>query len=207
MTRFLWLNLLLCVLFSCIATSCTAPIETKKTAGCETSHIFTWPIRQLHDSIPALFQAEDLRQDDAASLVPLFTYQFPESGAKTRRHQVYFMAEAADSALFGKEYFTRATSKNIYLHSFGEAWNSPTYYAAGKPLHYLTDFAIKLDSLGPHQTSVTIQTLHPHVAHGYGGIGGMCGITLLKKEVPVPASKPEECALLAYLIAQLPIIP
>lgn len=207
MTRLFWCSSLLFSIFLCLLYSCTASIETKKTPSCITSHIFAWPIRQLHDSIPTLFRAEDSRQDDSRAMNQLFVRHFTASGADTVRLQIDFMAETADSTLFGKVYFTHGNRQNVYLHCFGDYWNSPTYYATGEALPYAADFAIKLDSLGPRQTSVTIQTLYPHVAHGYGGIGGMCGIVLLKKEVSVPASKTEECALLTYLVTQLPTRP
>ena len=207
MARLFWRTQLGTGIFSCLLYSCTADIRTRKTSDCVASHVFAWHIRQLHDSIPVLFRAEDSRQDSDPTLVPLFTYYSSESDSTASRLQIYFMAETADSAVFGKEYFTRATNKNIYLHCFGEVWHSVTYYAAGKSLRYRTDFAIKLDSIGPRQTNVTIETLHPRVLYGYAGIGGMCGLVLLPKEVVVPASKLEECALLAYLVTQLSTSP
>lgn len=205
MTRLFWhTQLLLIGLPFVLLGGCTAAIDTRKMPPCAASHVFAWPTRQLHDAIPALFRAEDSRQDDDPALSQQFMTYAAAGNADTLRLQAYFMAETADSALFGKDYFTRATRQNIYLHCFGDYWNSPTYYAAGEPLPYTTAFAIALDSLGPRQTKATVNTLHPHVFHGYGGVGGICGLTLRQQEVPVPASGPEECALLAYLVKQLP---
>ncbi len=207
MTRLFWQSQLIIIgLLLCALSSCTSAIEVKKTPDCVASYVFQWPVRQLHNEIPKLFSSEDLRQDGNPLLSKLFTYDIPETGPGATTMQAYFTAETADSALFGKEYFTHMTASNIYLHTFGMSWKSPTYFAGGKPLDYLTDFAIKLDSVSPHQTRVSIETLHPLVYHGYSGIGAH-GPSLVAKEVPVPASKPEECALLAYLITQFPTPP
>ncbi|MGI4867414.1 MAG: hypothetical protein ACRYFZ_26075 [Janthinobacterium lividum] len=152
----------------------------------------------MSDTIVAAFQAD--RQINSRLLKSVFQYQFPESGNEKDMNQVCFTTETSKDILFSKEYFRSNNKKDIYLHAFGDAWDSPVYYVNDKPLAFRCEFAIKLDSIDSRRTKVTIEGQHPRVINGTIGIGPHGSIA---REVIVKPTTIEESTLLRYLTMEI----
>lgn len=97
-----------------------------------------------------------------------------------------------------KEIFKKEENRNdVYLASDGRRTNSSTYYAAGKPLGFRTDFHIHLEAKDDNKVKVTIFPINPLIYKGYGGMG-LHG-AILKKEIPVEPTTVEEYQMLRYI--------
>ncbi len=115
-------------------------------------------------------------------------------------YDVNGMLDKNKDTLFSREYFQSSNSNDVYLHAFGDVWDSPVYYANGKPLKFRCEFVFKLDSIADERTKVTVQVLHPRVMNGTVGIGPHGSIA---REVVVKPTTVEEYTLLQYLAMEM----
>ena len=176
------------------------PVQIKNTGEHQTSHIFSLPISQMRNAIISAFQIDN--QFNSKLLHSVFHNRlgFSETGKGESLNQVIFKTETKTDTLFSKEYFKVESKNNIYLHAFGEFWDSSVYYANNKPLEFGCEFAFSLDSMDSEKTKVTVEVLHPRVINGTIGIGPHGYIA---REVAVTPTTVEEATLLKYLATEL----
>ena len=68
-----------------------------------------------------------------------------DSDNEEHRMTVSFNAETVYNPLFGKEHFEKPNAENdIYIHSFGQFWYSPIYFAGGEALEFRAPFILTL---------------------------------------------------------------
>jgi hypothetical protein len=166
-----------------------------------TSHIFNVPLNTLKKSILHTFKnANSLTNTFYNDLV--FHYYWNSSdGDKRSKMTVRFIPETSNDKLFSKEFFsTTGTENDIYLHSYGQYWNSPIYYARGKPLEFRAQFRIILKSLNSTQTLLKVEVENPRVIKGISGIGPHGFIC---KEIVVKPTTIEEYCLILYIANQI----
>lgn len=111
--------------------------------------------------------------------------------------KIMLTLETADKVLFGKDVFKNKDNKNdIFLHSFGEAITSSTYFSLGKPLLYEAQFHIHFEPKTENQTIVFINVINPVVLKGIGGYGPHGSYP---GKVPVKPTTVEEYKVLRYI--------
>jgi hypothetical protein len=114
---------------------------------------------------------------------------------------VTFKAETADNPLFGREYFKNPDTENdIYIHSFGQFWYSPVYYAGGKPLEFRTPFILTLQKIDEERTLLKVRPETPRVIKG---AAGLTAHGFVSKEIEVAPTTVEEYSLILFIAEQL----
>lgn len=110
---------------------------------------------------------------------------------------VTFSLETSHDNSFSKDFFTTiGTENDLYLHTFGQFWCSPIYYARGKPLEFRAKFRLRLTSVSSTQTQLKIEIESPCVIKGIGGLGPD---GFYSKDIEVNSTTIEEYSLLLYI--------
>jgi hypothetical protein len=190
----------ICILFS----SCmnVAPIRQKQLIRpYPTSHIFNLPVNCLKDSIVTYFaNARPLGSKMYNELIFYYYSDISGDGEKTKT-TVSFCPETFNDKHFSKGFFsTSGTENDIYLHSFGQFWNSPVYFANGDPLEFRAQFKLILKPINSKQTLLRVDADNPRVIKGISGIGPHGFIC---REISVKPTTVEEYCLLLYIADQL----
>jgi hypothetical protein len=162
-----------------------------------TSHIFQFPIACLRDTLVPLFDFE--RQYGSPALQSIFYYYSEDD--KEHKHLITLNAETKKHSLFGDDYFKKPNTENdIYLHDFGNTWNSSLYQVDGKPLEYRTAVILKLKSVDENRTRLVVAAENPMVINGTVGWGPHGPIAREEKVQPTTI---EEHSLLLYIAREL----
>ena len=107
-----------------------------------------------------------------------------------------FTLETADTALFGTKIFEQhGNTIDFYLHTYGHAIKSRSYFALGESLSYVATFGVSVITEG-QDTVVSIIAIDPSVLKGFGGIGPQGPY---EAKVPVEPTTIEEYSLLLYI--------
>ncbi|HEX8656028.1 MAG TPA: hypothetical protein VF690_00750 [Hymenobacter sp.] len=196
-----WLPVVCLIAFDLTCGSCSesvGKIERKALRHPNaTSHIFQLPISCLRDTLISSFDVE--KQYGNPVLQSVFYYC--PGGDKEHKQLIVFQAETIKHALFGSNYFKKLNTENdIYLHDFGNTWNSPLYQVNGKPLEYRAAFILKLKSVDENRTLLVIDTENPMVINGTVGWGPHGSVARKEKVQPTTI---EEHSLLLYIAGEL----
>lgn len=169
-----------------------APLEIKTIPQKNpTSYIFEGDIAEVRARILKATSSKRSEEEDKA-----FPFKSPDNQSRKADYFVTTKDEAFSPDL--EKLFEKPENlQDIYLENDGLGIISPTYYALGKPLRYLIDFHIHLESVQDNKTKVSIIPVKPRVYKGYKG-RGMHG-ALLPKQVPVEPTTIEEYQLLRYI--------
>jgi len=160
-----------------------------------TIHVFNLPIDSLRELILENFTVA--KQYDSKVYNNLIFYYYVDILGKKSKMLVTFKTETSKDTLFSKDFFsTTGTDKDIYLHSFGQYWYSPIYYALGKPLEFRAKFRLRLKQLNKSQTQLIVEIEEPIVIKGIGGLGPD---GFYSKEINVKSTTIEEYCLIYYL--------
>ncbi len=184
------------IVVTCTSCMNLATLKTKELKEpYPTNHIFNLNIKDLNSSITYLFSTSHQLESECYS--SLVFYKYAEISNREIKRIIPFAAENLQKKLFSNEFFSTSGNKyDIYLHTFGECWNSPLYYAKEKPLKYRAQFRLKLDSISPQRTRITVETEEPRVLKGISGIGHS---NFVAKEIEVEPTTIEEYSILYYI--------
>jgi hypothetical protein len=179
-----------------------APMHEKKIiTPYPTNHIFNMPVSKLKSSIIHCFSdREKVNSKEYNSLIFYYNVDLYSNDNNTKM-LVYFSTETSNNSLFSKDFFsTEGTDKDIYLHSHGQFWYSPIYYALGKQLEFRAQFRLRLIPLNENQTRLIVDIENPRVIKGIGGIGPH---GFYSKEIKVKSTTIEEYSLIWYIASQI----
>ncbi len=175
-------------------------LETKELVETNpTEHIFNVPEDKLRQTILNSFTVPvQLNSHFLKSSVFCFNVGF---GNENHIMPVTFNPETSDNASFGKEHFEKPNTENdIYIHSFGQFWHSPIYYAGGEPLEYRTPFILTLEKMDEERTLLKVRPETPKVIKG---VAGLTAHGFYSKEIEVKPTTVEEYSLILFIAEQL----
>jgi hypothetical protein len=122
-------------------------------------------------------------------------------GSGEHKMTVSFNAETPADSLFGREHFEKPNTENdIFIHSFGQFWYSPIYFAGGKPLEFRTPFILTLEEIDKERTLLKVRPEHPKVIKG---VAGLTAHGFYSKEIEVEPTTVEEYTLILFIAEQL----
>ncbi len=185
--------------FSCMNL---VPIKKKTLINAyPTSHIFKLPVNSLKESILLSFTPEKQYNSSIYKNL-IFIYDYEMYGKDNiKKYLVIFSTEISTDKICSKEFFSTSGTKNdIYLHSYGQFWNSPIYYAAGKPLEFRAQFRLRLIQLDSNNTKLIVEIENPRVIKGVGGFGPH---GFISNEIEVESTTIEEYCLIWYIASQI----
>jgi hypothetical protein len=175
-------------------------LETKELVETNsTEHIFNVPLDTLRRTILDSFN-ENKEFHSAFYQSSIFHFSM-DMGNREHRMTVSFNAESAGDALFGKNHFKNPnTDGDIYIHSFGQFWYSPIYYAGGQALEFRTPFILTLKKMNDDQTLLKVTPEAPKVIKG---VAGLTAHGFYSKEIDVDPTTVEEYSLILFIAEQL----
>lgn len=164
-----------------------------------TNHIFNLPADSLKNLILSNFSIESQRKSRLYNNL-IFYYNSDILGKQTKMI-VIFATETSKESLLSKDFFSSiGTDNDIYLHSFGQFWYSPIYYALGKPLEFRAQFRFRLIPINNKKTQLVVDIEDPRVIKGISGIGPH---GFYSKEIKVKPTTIEEYSMIYYLANQI----
>ena len=197
-------TILLIVVITTTLLSCDnlKKLETKQLVlSNPTEHIFNIPVDKLRQTILDSFN-EHKELDSPFYKSSIFYYNADIGDGKGEQKMlVSFNAETSENAIFGKKHFENPNYKNdIYIHSFGQFWYSPIYFAGGEPLEFRTPFILTLEELDDKTTLLKVRAEQPKVLKG---VEGLTAHGFYSKEVEVAPTSIEEYSIILFLAEQL----
>lgn len=195
MTISLFRTFLLAMALTVIGCTSQLPIEPKDFSDKNIpEHYFHFDASMLKDTIVSLFNFDNQYKNE---LLNSIFYHY----ASDHFIPVFFNAETADNAIFGKEHFTKQnTNTDIYLHDYEEVWLSKLYFSGNKALEYRTAFVIKMTAVDTKTTKVQIVAENPRVINGTAAYGAHGAIA---RETSVRPTTIEEYTLLLFISNKL----
>jgi hypothetical protein len=175
-------------------------LETRELVEANpTEHIFSIPRDQLRQTILDSFNEH--KEMSSPFYQSSIFYFNADMGNGQHKMAVSFNAETAGNAIFGKKHFEKPnTGNDIYIHSFGQFWYSPIYYAGGKALEFRTPFILTLEKIDEEQTLLKVIPETPKVIKG---IDGLTAHGFYSKEIDVEPTTVEEYSLILFIAEQL----
>jgi len=175
-------------------------LETKELVQTNpTEHIFNVSLDKLRQTILDSFnEHKGINSPFYQSSIFYFNV---DMGNGEHKMTVSFNAETAGNALFGKEHFEKPNTENdIYIHSFGQFWYSPIYYAGGEALEFRTPFILTLEKIDEERTLLKVRPETPKVIKG---VAGLTAHGFYSKEIEVAPTTVEEYSLILFIAEQL----
>jgi hypothetical protein len=175
-------------------------LETKELIETNpTEHVFNVPLDKLRQTILESFnEHKEINSQFYQSSIFYFNV---DMGNGEHKMTVAFNAETAGNALFGKEHFEKPNTENdIYIHSFGQFWYSPIYYAGGEALEFRTPFILTLEKIDEERTLLKVRPETPKVIKG---VAGLTAHGFYSKEIEVEPTTVEEYSLILFIAEQL----
>lgn len=122
-------------------------LETKESVETNpTEHIFNVPVDKLRQTILDSFNKN--KELSSPFYQSSIFYFIVDMGSGEHKMTVSFKAETPADSLFGRRHFEKPNTENdIYIHSFGQFWYSPIYYAGGQSLEFRTPFILTLEKI------------------------------------------------------------
>ena len=164
-----------------------------------TEQIFNVPVDKLRQTILESFnEHKGISSPFYQTSIFYFTV---DMGNGEHKMTVSFNAETSGNALFGKEHFEKPNTENdIYIHSFGQFWYSPIYFAGGEPLEFRTPFILTLEEIDKERTLLKVRPEDPKVLKG---VAGLTAHGFYSKEIEVEPTTVEEYSLILFIAEQL----
>ena len=175
-------------------------LETKELVETNpTEHIFNAPVDKLRQTILDSFnEHKEINSPVYQSSIFYFNV---DMGNGEHKMTVSFNAETNGNAVFGKDHFEKPNTENdIYIHSFGQFWYSPIYYAGGEALEFRTPFILTLEKIDEERTLLKVRPETPTVIKG---VAGLTAHGFYSKEIDVEPTTVEEYSLILFIAEQL----
>jgi hypothetical protein len=164
-----------------------------------TEHTFSVSIDSLRRTILNTFYGH--KEIGSTFYQSSIFYINVDMGSGKHKMTVSFNAETPGDALFGKDHFKKPNTENdIYLHSFGQFWYSPIYFAGGEALEFRTPFIMTLESVDEGHARLKVRPETPKVIKG---VSGFSAHGFVAKEIEVESSTVEEYSLILFIAEQL----
>lgn len=175
-------------------------LETKELVETNpTEHIFNVPVDKLRQTILDAFNEH--KEINSPFYESSIFYLNVDMGNGVHKLTVSFNAETTGNALFGKDHFEKPNTENdIYIHSFGQTWYSPIYFAGGEALEFRSPFILTLEKIDDNRTVLKVRPEDPKVLKG---VAGLTAHGFYSKEIEVEPTTVEEYSLILFIAEQL----